>query len=69
MAMRSEYSRLPATQNSVASGGYDYRCLPVVRIMKAFSLLLNALGQHGPVPEDMSVTTALRSRWLDARHA
>ena len=31
-------------------------------------MLLNALGRHGPVPEGMSATTALRSRWLDEQH-
>jgi hypothetical protein len=48
---------------------YDYRYLPMARIMKAYSLLLNVLGKHGPVPEGMSATTALRSKWLDERHA
>jgi len=48
---------------------YDYRYLPMARIMKAYSLLLNATGSPGPVPEGMSATTALRSQWLDDRHA
>ncbi len=48
--------------------GYDYRYLPMVRIMKAYSLLLNAFGRHGPVPEGMSAATALRSKWLDDQH-
>ena len=48
--------------------GYDYRYLPLARAMKAYSLLLNATGRHGPVPEGMSATTALRSRWLDEQH-
>jgi len=47
---------------------YDYRYLPMARLMKAYSLVLNAMGRHGPVPEGMSATTALRSRWLDDRH-
>ncbi len=48
--------------------GYDYLYLPVVRAMKAWSLLLNAAGGHGPVPEGMSAATALRSKWLDDQH-
>jgi hypothetical protein len=47
---------------------YDYRYLPVARLMKAWSLLLNLIGEHGPVPEGMSATTALRSQWLDQEH-
>ena len=34
--------------------GYDYLYLPMARIMKAYSLLLNTFGKHGPVPEGMS---------------
>jgi hypothetical protein len=48
---------------------YDYRYLPMARLMKAYSSLLNSIGRHGPVPEGMAATTALRSRWFDARHA
>lgn len=48
---------------------YKYRYLPLARIMKAYSLLLNAAGKPGPVPEGMSATTALRSQWLDEQHA
>ena len=47
---------------------YDYPYLPLARMAKAWSLLLNTLGRHGPVPEGMSATTALRSKWLDERH-
>ena len=47
---------------------YEYRYLPVARIMKAYSLLLNALGRPGPVPEGMGAATALRSKWLDEQH-
>ncbi|MBT8108498.1 MAG: hypothetical protein KJP17_09695 [Gammaproteobacteria bacterium] len=48
---------------------YDYYYLPMARLMKAYSSLLNSIGRHGPVPEGMAATTALRSRWLDERHA
>ena len=47
---------------------YDYLYLPMARIMKAYSRALNAVGRHGPVPEGMSATTALRSQWLDEQH-
>jgi len=47
---------------------YDYRYLPVVRISKAYSLLLNATGRPGPVPEGMGVMAALRTKWLVDRH-
>lgn len=47
---------------------YDYWYLPVARVLKAWSLLLNVSGRHGPVPEGMSATTALRSQWLDDQH-
>ena len=47
---------------------YDYRNLPAARLMKTYSLVLNAMGRPGPVPEGMDATTALRSRWLDDQH-
>lgn len=47
---------------------YNYLYLPMARIMKAYSAALNAAGRAGPVPEGMSATTALRSKWLDERH-
>ena len=48
---------------------YHYRYLPLARIAKAYSVLLNAMGKPGPIPEGMGATTALRSKWLDERHA
>ena len=47
---------------------YEYVGLPVARAMKAYSVLLNATGRAGPVPEGMGATTALQSRWLDEEH-
>ncbi len=47
---------------------YDYRYLPIARLMKAYSVLLNTVGHHGPVPEGMSAMVALRSRWLEGQH-
>jgi hypothetical protein len=49
--------------------GYDYQALPLARLAKGYSLVLNLLGKPGPVPEGMSATRALRAQWLDARHA
>lgn len=48
---------------------YDFRALPLARLAKGYSLVLNLLGKPGPVPEGMSATRALRAKWLDARHA
>jgi len=47
---------------------YDYRHLPMARLAKAYSVVLNAVGRPGPVPEGMDATTALRSRWLEDQH-
>lgn len=49
--------------------GYDSARLPLARLAKAYSVLMNALGRLGPIPEGMSATTGLRVQWLDARHA
>lgn len=49
--------------------GYGYPMLPLMRLAKAYSLVLNLLGRPGPVPEGMSATRALRVQWLKARHA
>jgi hypothetical protein len=43
--------------------------LPFARLAKLYSVVLNALGRVGPVPEGMSATTALRHQWLVRKHA
>ena len=48
---------------------YDYKALPLARLAKGYSLLLNRFGKAGPIPEGMTATTALRARWLESRHA
>jgi hypothetical protein len=48
---------------------YDGYLLPVARVAKAYSVLLNLFGKVGPVPEGMSATTALRSTFYDQQHA
>ena len=40
--------------------GYDRLLLPVARVTRGYSLLLNAIGKIGPVPEGMSAAIALR---------
>ena len=47
---------------------YDTWDLPLARVAKAYSALLNTLGDVGPVPEGMSATVALRARALSERH-
>jgi len=42
--------------------------LPVVRIVKLYSVVLNMLGKEGPIPEGMSATSSLRHLWLVGRH-
>lgn len=49
--------------------GYNYRALPLARLAKGYSVLLNLLGKPGPIPEGMSATRALRAKWLEERHA
>lgn len=47
---------------------YQWYLLPVSRIGKAYSVVLNFLGKVGPVPEGMSATAALRNVWFSQRH-
>ncbi len=48
---------------------YDTSRLPLARLAKAWSWVLNRFGEIGPVPEGMSATVALRADGLRARHA
>ncbi len=48
---------------------YTWYALPGVRILKAYSSLLNLFGAVGPVPEGMSATAALVHKGFAARHA
>jgi len=47
---------------------YQRYLLPLARVVKAYSVVLNLLGKTGPVPEGMSATTALRSQYYDKQH-
>jgi hypothetical protein len=55
-----------------AEGGWDPPLprlqLPLVRVLRAASAALRAVGLHGPVPEGMTATAALRSRAYSAEH-
>lgn len=48
---------------------YDGYLLPIGRIAKVYSAVLNFVGIVGPVPEGMSATAALRNVKFTARHA
>ena len=52
-----------------ASLDYSYAMLPVARLAKAYSMVLNRFGKEGPVPEGMSPVVALRATWLADEHA
>ncbi len=49
--------------------GYDHAQLPVARLAKAWSSLLEFFGRVGPVPEGMSATVALRVGSLRSKYA
>ena len=48
---------------------YQHRLLPITRVAKAYSVVLNRFGKVGPVPEGMSATTALRVQKFRKDHA
>jgi hypothetical protein len=47
---------------------YDHYMLPFARLIKGYSMILNRFGWVGPIPEGMSATAALRSKWYTSRH-
>lgn len=47
---------------------YDWYLLPIARIMKLYSSVLNLFGSVGPVPEGMSPESALRHKKLVSIH-
>ena len=47
---------------------YSWYLLPVARIVKLYSRLLNVFGLTGPIPEGMSATSALRNQRLTDDH-
>src|SRR5262249_6760440 len=48
---------------------YDWARLPLVRLLKACSVVLNLSGRAGPVPEGMSATAALKNQRFVSDHA
>jgi hypothetical protein len=48
---------------------YPTALLPLARVAKAFSWLLNRAGEVGPVPEGLSAAAALRNREFTRTHA
>jgi hypothetical protein len=48
---------------------HDALLLPLARLAKAYSVIVEAFGGEGPVPEGMSATVALRAQWLEGTHA
>lgn len=49
---------------------YSWYLLPIARVVKVYSSLLNVFGLVGPIPEGMSATIALRNKKLtDDHHA
>jgi hypothetical protein len=48
---------------------YQWYLLPLARIVKGYSIVLNLFGKPGPVPEGMSASAALRTQDYDAKHA
>ena len=48
---------------------YPRLMLPLARLAKGYSAVLNSFGQSGPVPEGMSATAAMRHRAFSKKHA
>jgi hypothetical protein len=40
---------------------YDWYTLPIGRVMKLYSVILNSFGSEGPIPEGMSAEAALKN--------
>lgn len=48
--------------------GYDWYSLPLARVAKGYSAVLNMFGGIGPVPEGMDAAAALRHREFTLQH-
>jgi hypothetical protein len=48
---------------------YSWPMLPLARLAKGCSVLLNSFGFVGPIPEGMSATAALRNKSFSRKHA
>jgi len=47
---------------------YDWYMLPIARVMKGYSIVLNKFNIVGPIPEGMNATAALKNEWFSDRH-
>ncbi len=47
---------------------YAWYELPIARLVRWYSMILNVFGEIGPIPEGMSATSGLRHRTYAARH-
>jgi Permuted papain-like amidase enzyme, YaeF/YiiX, C92 family len=47
---------------------YQWYLLPLARIVKGYSVIMNLFGKPGPIPEGMSATAALRTQYYDKQH-
>jgi len=47
---------------------YEWYMLPVARILKGYSYILNMFDKAGPIPEGMNATAALKNEWFSERH-
>ncbi len=47
---------------------YNVFTLPVARILKLYSSILNLFDKAGPIPEGMNATAALKNEWFSGRH-
>ncbi|MCW8803683.1 MAG: YiiX/YebB-like N1pC/P60 family cysteine hydrolase [Ignavibacteriaceae bacterium] len=47
---------------------YDWYALPIGRVMKLYSMILNLFGSEGPVPEGMSAEAALKNVTYSETH-
>ena len=48
--------------------GYAWYLLPMARVMKVYSMIRNAFGDIGPVPEGMNASAALRHQQFNQTH-
>ncbi len=47
---------------------YEWYMLPIVRVLKTYSWILNQFGAAGPIPEGMSATSALKNEFFSQKH-
>src|SRR4030042_658237 len=47
---------------------YQWYLLPLARIVKGYSAVMNLFGKPGPIPEGMYATAALRTQYYDKQH-